>query len=634
MRVGTIAACSVLLLAHCLGAPAVGQPAGDPTPQTTPQSAPHIVWEVKSRFRLFRNERDFERQLAAHRGDGVLAAEERLARASDGRGWARELMGQLCLDAGGRIAESCVRDGRRENYLAPIDHRIGAVIADPPANAACSWTFDDGVSPQQKVTLACDEEVRLWVRSGRPTDAAVELIPYEGAIEEAATQIVVRDVLIVGMGDSIASGEGNPDRPIALSDDGFCFRRFLGGGGDYFRPGRAGFRGDKTCDTPTSKADSDWIKHSAGWLSAACHRSLYSYQTRTALALAIEHPHLAVTYVPLGCTGATIADGMLGAQRARELMCGGSSGACAATVPGQIGELRKVIASARRNPDAVLLTVGGNDVLFSGLIAHVIIGASTERTLFDHAGLIASVAAAQKILDRELPAAFARLRAALKPMVGGDLSRVVFVTYAHPGLLGGAPCPGGRDGFDIHPAFVVDPGRSQDVAKFVGDQFLPKLKALALCEGGVLCGEPASDRMTFVDGHERAFADHGFCARSEDDPAFDRECFAPDGSSFQDSLVAGATDPLTCNRSAREFRAYAPRSRWIRTANDGYFAAMTYPEGLPSTMQPSDIHDATWGALSAVYGGALHPSAEGHAAIADAALPAVREVLGLPAPTQ
>ena len=46
-------------------------------------------------------------------------------------------------------------------------------------------------------------------------------------------------------------------------------------------------------------------------------------------------------------------------------------------------------------------------------------------------------------------------------------------------------------------------------------------------------------------------------------------------------------------------------------------------------MQPADIHDATWGILSAVYGGAIHPSAEGHAAMADAALPAVTSVLRL-----
>ncbi len=56
---------------------------------------------------------------------------------------------------------------------------------------------------------------------------------------------------------------------------------------------------------------------------------------------------------------------------------------------------------------------------------------------------------------------------------------------------------------------------------------------------------------------------------------------------------------------------------------------MTYPQGLPSAMQPSDIHDATWGVLSAIYGGAVHPTAEGHAAMADAALPAVTTALHL-----
>src|SRR3569623_1759819 len=58
---------------------------------------------------------------------------------------------------------------------------------------------------------------------------------------------------------------------------------------------------------------------------------------------------------------------------------------------------------------------------------------------------------------------------------------------------------------------------------------------------------------------------------------------------------------------------------------------MTYPQGLPAASQPTDIHDATWGVLSAVYGGAVHPSAEGHAAMADATLPAARAVLGLAA---
>jgi hypothetical protein len=89
---------------------------------------------------------------------------------------------------------------------------------------------------------------------------------------------------------------------------------------------------------------------------------------------------------------------------------------------------------------------------------------------------------------------------------------------------------------------------------------------------------------------------------------------------------------MACGQSASEYRPYAPRARWVRTANDSFFTAMSYPQGQSAILQPSNIHDATWGILSAVYGGAIHPTAEGHAAMADAALPAVRAVLGVQAP--
>ena len=120
-----------------------------------------------------------------------------------------------------------------------------------------------------------------------------------------------------------------------------------------------------------------------------------------------------------------------------------------------------------------------------------------------------------------------------------------------------------------------------------------------------------------------------FRSHAPSDPDFDRECFSVKGNSFNSNPVTAATAPLACNRSASDFRAYLPRARWLRTANDSYFAAMTYPQGFAASSQPSDIHDAAWGVLSAVYGGAVHPSAEGHAAMADAAAPAAAAVLQL-----
>ncbi|MGC2779277.1 MAG: hypothetical protein WA418_26940, partial [Bradyrhizobium sp.] len=362
----------------------------------------------------------------------------------------------------------------------------------------------------------------------------------------------------------------------------------------------------------------------------------YSYQTRTALALAVRYPHVAVTYLPLACTGATIADGLFGSQRARECTPGRSVTTCAGGVNGQLGELREALTAAkRRQPDRrldlVLLSIGANDINFSGLVADVIVDTPTERTLFKRSGVIGSVEESRSELARDLPQGFAKLRDALKPLVG-DLSRVIYTSYGNPALrAAGTPCPGGPAGFEIHPSFNADPQRLANVAGFVENEFLPALRGLAQCTAGVLCRDPRSDRMSFVDAHQAAFADHGFCARSPQDPPFDRECFSPAGASFDPNIVSAGNEPLLCGRGASEYRPYWPRARWIRDANDSYFSAMTYPQGLPAAMQPADIHDASWGVLSAVYGGAVHPTAEGHAAMADAAFPAAAQVLNLDA---
>jgi lysophospholipase L1-like esterase len=613
------------------------------TPAAAPGSGPiRIEWEVRNRFRLFRNESDFRRHVAAHRGDGIIAAEQRLARATDGRGWARDMVDNLCVDQSGRMPETCLRDGEKENYLSPVDHPITAVAAGAvPAGAVCAWSFDDGETAPGQATARCDEPVRVRVRHGRPTIATVDVGLPDGTAQRVISEILVKDLLIAGMGDSVAAGEGNPDRAIALDDGGFCFRRFLAGTtSEYFRPGRAGFKGNKACDPAASagsgNTSADWSKLNARWWSAACHRSLYGYQLRAALAIAIENPQVAVTFLPLACSGSTIETGFFGPLRARECP---PTGSCTSTNVAQMVRLRESMQLAQktdkeRRLDAILLTIGANDVWFSGLVADVITEDQTERALFRRGGLIADVAEARGYLD-QVPRDFARMRDALKPYLDGNLQRVVFVTYGNPAMVnGGQVCAGGRAGFDVHPAFNVDSGRLREASDFVERQFLPRLRALATCEGSGACKDPVRERMSFVDSHQAEFAQHGFCARSPNDPAFDRECFLENGESFESNPSDAATGPLRCSLRARDFRPYSPRARWIRTANDSYFTAMTFPEGVSNTLQPSDLHDATWGATSAVYGGAVHPTAEGHAAMADAAMPVLRAVLQLTTPTQ
>ena len=147
-------------------------------------------------------------------------------------------------------------------------------------------------------------------------------------------------------------------------------------------------------------------------MSGACHRSLYSYQMRTALALASRTRISPSPSFRSACSGATIEIGFLGSQRARECPSPGTSAAC----PGSVARADRRAdrahgdgappAAPTAHLDLVLLTIGANDIYFSGLIANVIVEPGTERTLFSRGGIIASVEDAQKVLDRDLPGEF------------------------------------------------------------------------------------------------------------------------------------------------------------------------------------------------------------------------------------
>src|ERR1700757_200931 len=90
------------------GGPARAQAPLVPAPSA---SEVRIAWEVRNRSRLFRDEKDFNRHLAATSGRTILEAEQALAQETDGRGWARDMVSRLCVDGAGRILDSCVRDG-------------------------------------------------------------------------------------------------------------------------------------------------------------------------------------------------------------------------------------------------------------------------------------------------------------------------------------------------------------------------------------------------------------------------------------------------------------------------------------------------------------------------------------------
>src|ERR1700674_4944450 len=173
------------------GAPAAAQGA--------PDAAMQVSWEGRNRFRLFREERDFQLHTDSAQGRSILASEQALELQSDGRGWARNTVNRLCIDLAGRVSEPCTRDKVKESYLTPVDHPVTVrLTGEIPVGATCAWSFDDGEGPQQS-TFDCAEPVNLRARYGRPTTATVEVSSGSEAPQRVTTKIGVRDIFIAGL---------------------------------------------------------------------------------------------------------------------------------------------------------------------------------------------------------------------------------------------------------------------------------------------------------------------------------------------------------------------------------------------------------------------------------------------------
>jgi len=114
--------------------------------------------------------------------------------------------------------------------------------------------------------------------------------------------VVVHDRLILGLGDSYASGEGNPDKPSTADLGKLEQRRLLSKKKNNSETGRW------LDNTDT------WLDKPAEWLDPQCHRSMLSQHILASMRLAEKNPHESITILPLACSGAEIMDGVLTPQ--------------------------------------------------------------------------------------------------------------------------------------------------------------------------------------------------------------------------------------------------------------------------------------------------------------------------------
>jgi len=155
-------------------------------------------------------------------------------------------------------------------------------------------------------------------------DVTLTVVSKPGQQQEEFTAegpVTIRDFLILGLGDSLASGEGNPDQPGGTA---------------------------------------------AKWENLQCDRSAISYQAQVALMLEQKDPKTSVTFVHLGCSGASIIDHNHPPRDAGGLLDPYTGINPGPRLPGQVDEVKRLIGS--REVDAILLSAGVNDFEFGNVV--------------------------------------------------------------------------------------------------------------------------------------------------------------------------------------------------------------------------------------------------------------------------
>lgn len=139
--------------------------------------------------------------------------------------------------------------------------------------------------------------------------------PDSGTVTQS---VVIKGLLIVTIGDSVASGEGVPDIPSGIG---------VGG---------------------------------AVWQSRQCHRSARAAPSLAARTLQERDPTTPVTFVSVACSGATIGTGLVGSYNGIAQKRGEPP------LAPQLDVLRQIEAS--RPVDALVISIGANDVHFSDVV--------------------------------------------------------------------------------------------------------------------------------------------------------------------------------------------------------------------------------------------------------------------------
>lgn len=246
-----------------------------------------------------------------------------------------------------------------------------------------SWAFPDGTTD---VRTSCRETHALAQGAQSVT---LTMTDAAGARRRAVQDVKVTDLLIASLGDSVAAGEGNPDsagdcdhpgnRDVFTGDNQnlrqqFSFCPKIRNGPSY----DGSVAGKYTAIQLNPKRPTWWPQQpspasatadSTDNQSQQCHRSTHAGPARAAYELQSDHAYnpngaFGVTFVQLACSGARTDTGLLGSYGGLGQKPTGQQ--YPTQLPAQLSALQSLTAG--RSVDAVVLTIGGNDINFSDIL--------------------------------------------------------------------------------------------------------------------------------------------------------------------------------------------------------------------------------------------------------------------------
>jgi hypothetical protein len=595
---------------------------------------PEIKWRVSNAFRLFADPSNSDVHRATYealsedeRKTPILSAERALAeRHADG--WAATMWEDACWE----WSKNRYGCPALDDYVNPKSHKVRVEVLDVADAGAvdCNWLTapKGGRKRGAAITVPCDTPVELEVPYPAGADVSVEV----GGRRIAEAVVKVEDLFIVGMGDSFGSGEGNPDLAVRLSaersaDYGLRSKDQAPLTGYPARAGNWAKIGDKA-----------FIEENARWLDQACHRSLYSQQLRAALQLGVESPHRAVTFVGFACSGAETIFGAFLRYKGNEWVpnppdlsqvsavadaqCGTLDAPLvdlpeAYHINGRLPELKgglvlkKCPADKARKIDLLFLSLGGNDIGFSRLVANAVLAdQSSLRTLGGWFGQVQSIKDAQAGLDalsdryKSLNRAFH----ALLHIPWPESDRIILTAYPPLVLLedGKSVCPDGNSGMTVLSDYRFSQVKAGE-ATVAAERLQSIMRDSARAHG-----------WSFADAHRTEFRGRGICAGWSQDAL----------NTADDLRLPRLIDGKWVPYNPSEWRAYAPRQRWFRTPNDGFLTGHFHvPQSLMQTVMKNQGFEWMQLLLASTYSGSFHPTAEGHAAIADSVAAKARDVI-------